>query len=369
LPESFNNLLGKVGRKFLDQIVFRNLGLDSPSVIVRPGHGFDNAVVSLGHHRVLVLTADPLSIIPSIGMEESAWLTIHLLASDFTTSALRPQFAVLDFNLPPKLRLGDFETYIKAVGRECKKLGIAIVGGHTGKYPGCDFTIAGGGVLFGMGDQEDYLTPAMMRPGDTVIMTKGAAIATTGFLARLFPKEVTRRLGAESLRKASSYLLSCSTVEDAIVASSVGIRNEGITSMHDATEGGVLGALYEISCASKRAIVVEREHIFVSKETRSICSLFGLNDPLVSLSTGTLIITCRPDKVEEVQGNLRRKGRVDSFVIGEVRDGRGEGDGGLWISAGRRNKDEKVVEPKPFIPPAGDPYWSAYSKAVERGWN
>lgn len=356
MPQPFNQL-GKVGRKFLEQTIFRNLGLENPSVIVRPGHGFDNAVLSLGNKRVLVLTADPLSIIPSIGMEESAWLTIHLLASDFTTSALNPQFAVLDFNLPTKLRSQDFEAYVKALSRECKKLGIAIVGGHTGKYPGCNFTIAGGGVLFGMGDEDEYLTAAMMSPGDRIIMTKGAAIATTGFLSRLFPKKVKERLGRKMLESARSYLFSCSTVKDAIIASSVGIRNEGVTSMHDATEGGVLGALYEISSASKRAIVVERERIFVSRETRCICSLFGL-DPLVSLSTGSLIITCRPDKAEGVQTKLRRN-KIENFMIGEVGDDR---ERGLWVST----RGDKA---KPFIAPESDSYWSAYSKAVRRGWS
>ncbi len=356
MPQPLNQP-GKVGRKFLDRTIFRNLGLENPSVMVRPGHGFDNAVLSLGNRKVLVLTADPLSIIPSIGMKESAWLTIHLLASDFTASALNPQFAVLDFNLPMKLQSQDFEAYIKTLSRECKKLGIAIVGGHTGKYPGCDFTIAGGGVLFGMGDEDKYLTPAMMSPGDGIIMTKGAAIATTGFLSRLFPKKVEERLGRKTLEGARSYLFSCSTVKDAIIASSVGIRHEGVTSMHDATEGGVLGALYEISSASKRAIVVEREGIFVSRETRSICSLFSL-DPLVSLSTGTLIITCRPDKVEEVQARLRRN-RIESFLIGEVTDDK---ERGLWVST----RGDKA---KPFIAPESDRYWSAYSKAVRRGWS
>lgn len=356
MPQSFNQL-GKLGRKSLEQIIFRNLGLKNSSVIVRPGHGFDNAVLSLGNKRVLVLTADPLSIIPSIGMEESAWFTMHLLASDFTTSSLKPQFAVLDFNLPVELRLDDFEAYIKALSRECKKLGIAIVGGHTGKYPGCDFTVAGGGVLFGIGDEDEYLTPAMMSPGDRIIMTKGAAIASTGLLSRLFPKQVNERLGRGLLETARPYLFHCSTVKDAIIASSVGIRNEGVTSMHDATEGGVLGALYEISSASKRAIVIEREGIFVSRETRLICSLFGL-DPLISLSTGTLIITCRPDRVGEVQTKLRRN-NVENFMIGEVRDDR---EKGLWVST-RGNKA------KPFTGPESDPYWSAYSKARSRGWN
>ncbi len=358
MAQSFDQL-GKVSRKFLDGTIFRNLGARNPAAIIGPGHGFDNAVLSLGDKRVLVVTADPLSIMPSVGMEESARLTIHLLASDFTTSALTPQFAMLDFNLPPEIRLEDFERYIKALGSECKKLGITIVGGHTGKYPGCGFTIVGGGVLFGMGSEDRYLAPSMLNSGDKVIMTKGAAFAATGFLSKLFPNKVGEELGGELLDSAKSYLSRCSTVKDAIVASSVGVRKDGITAMHDATEGGVLGALYELSSASRKAIVVERERIFISRETRSICSLFRL-DPLTSLSAGTLLITCRPNRVDEVQRRLSKNG-IESFVIGTVMGEREKK--GLWISAQGKKKA------KPFMAPEADPYWTAYLEAVARGWN
>jgi len=125
--------LGKVDRNFLGRVLVRNLGARSDDVLVGPGLGLDNAVLSIGAGRVMIVTADPLSMIPSLGMEESAWLTVHELASDLTTSAVRPQFAVLDYNLPPSLSMGDFEVYVKAVGRECSKLGVSIIGGHTGR--------------------------------------------------------------------------------------------------------------------------------------------------------------------------------------------------------------------------------------------
>ncbi len=349
--------LGKVPRKFLEQVIFQNLGTENPSVLVKPGHGFDNAVVSLGGEKVLILTTDPLSIIPPLGMKDSAWLTINLLASDFTTSAVKPQFAVLDFNLPPSLEMNDFSVYIKAIGEECKRLGISIVGGHTGKYPGCDYTVVGGGVLLGISGIDEYLTPAMASAGDVIIITKGAAIATTGVLASTFPHKVRERLGDALLKKARSYLYDCSTVKEALIASSLGIRDEAVTSMHDATEGGVLGGLFELSSSCGKAVVVNKDRVYVSRETRSICSIFKL-DPLVSLSEGTLIITSKRDRVEEVQRRLRKNG-IESFVVGQIEDSRKRG---LWVSSGES-------KPRPFVPPARDPYWSAYTRFVRSGWN
>ena len=84
--------LGKVDRDFLRRVLLRNLGAKNADILVGPGMGLDNAVLSIGAGRVMVITADPLSMIPSVGMEDSAWLTVHELASDLTTSAVKPQF-------------------------------------------------------------------------------------------------------------------------------------------------------------------------------------------------------------------------------------------------------------------------------------
>ena len=216
--------------------------------------GLDNAVLSVGGRRVMVVTADPLSIIPSIGMVDSAWLTVHELASDLTTSAVAPQFAVLDYNLPPSLTPSDFESYAVAVSDECRSLGISIIGGHTGRYPGSGFSIVGGGMMMAISDEEAYVTPRMIEEGDDIIMTKGAAIEATAVLALAFPETTERKVGSKVARRAASYLRRCSTVEDALAASSVGVRSGGVTAMHDATEGGVMGGLYELARTSGRTL-------------------------------------------------------------------------------------------------------------------
>ncbi|TLY00506.1 MAG: AIR synthase, partial [Thaumarchaeota archaeon] len=94
---------GKLEPQLLSDVVFRNLGSPNPAVKVGPRGGFDNAVVSIGAGKSLILTSDPMSMIPAIGMKKSAWLSLHHLVSDFTTTGLKPEFAVFDFNLPTEL--------------------------------------------------------------------------------------------------------------------------------------------------------------------------------------------------------------------------------------------------------------------------
>ncbi len=346
-------MLGKVRKDFLEDVVLKNLGAKSKDVIVGPGLGLDNAVIGIDRKRVLIVTSDPLSFIPSIGTRNSAFLTISLLASDYTTSGNMPEFAFFTFNLPPELDDSVLSEYFKALGRECKRLGINIAGGHTGRYPGCNPTIVGGGVLMGRAENDGYVVPSMAAEGDRIIITKGAAIATTAVLAYSFPETVEEKLGNDVLKAARAMLKDCSTVEDAIAASSTGLR-EKVTSMHDATEGGVLGGLHELSVACGRAVFVDKEKIFVRDETRDVCNLFSL-DPLTSLSEGTLIITCRDEYTDEVVRSVERKG-ISTYIIGRVGKGKG-----LWIS-------ERGETYKPYLPPNEDPYWYAYSTAIKRGW-
>ncbi len=317
-----------------------------------PGRGLDNAVVSIGHGRALILTVDPVSIIPEFGMKLSAWLSVHLVASDYTSSGCDPEFATFSYNFPRSARVAEREQYIRSIGSECKKLGVSIVGGNTGSYPGAAYTVVGAGSMIGTADAGKYVTPAMARVGDTVLVTKHAAIEATGSLAISFSDFVEANLGGAIASRAKKTIHSCSTVEDARAARLVGLGRDGVTAMHDATEGGILGALDEMASASHRALEVDPSSIPVPEEVARVCALFGL-DPLRTMGEGALLITCHPGRVEELERRVSRAG-CPLTEIGHVREGEG-----LWLSRpGRRSLR---------LSPASDRYWAAYAKGARRG--
>jgi hydrogenase expression/formation protein HypE len=346
--------IGKFQLDLIERVIYPKLGAARSEVIVGPGHGRDNAVVRLGCDAVLIVTADPLSVIPGLGLKDSAYLSVHLIASDLATCGFPPQFMMANLSLPPRMSDEEFEEYWANIHTECKKLGIAIIGGHTGRYVGSDYTVVGGGVMMSVVPEKKYVSSDMSKPGDLLVMTKGVAIAATGILARVFPKTIETNHGSSFLRRAQSYLSQFSVVADALTAASVGLRDQGVTAMHDVTEGGLFGALYEFSEASHTGLEIRLADVIVTEEAKLVCDLFGLS-PYSALSEGTLLISVNPEEAEEVLHVLRSKG-IRSAVIGKVkrfRDGR-------WI---RRDGAKS-----PLKKPTTDPYWEAYWKAYRKGW-
>ena len=319
-----------------------------------PAFGVDNSIVRLDKDRVLVSTTDPLSYIPALGPEVSAWLSVHLLASDITTSGFPPEYGLFDFNLPPTMTGDQFSKYWRGFEREWKKLGLSIIGGHTGRYPGLDYSIIGGGFVMATGSRDHYLTSAMAKSGDDLILTKGAAIETTAILTRTFPRKTLNAIGQRLFDKAHEYLAKVTTVEDALTAASVGVRERGVTAMHDATEGGVIAGLIELATASGLGAIVNLDDIQVSEETREICKFFRI-DPLVSLSEGSLILYSKTFATDKIISKLASKG-IQSQMIGRL-SSKFKGLKGVT------SKGTRVLRY-----PAADPYWRVYSRGIERIW-
>src|SRR5438445_12021672 len=134
---------GTASANFLCNVIYNNLGAQRSELVVGPTFRVDNAIYRIGPERVLVATTDPLSYLPSLGPRASSWLSVHLLASDLTTCGFSPQFGLLDFNLPPGLSDYNFARYWDSFRKECKKLEDSIIGVHTGRYPGMDYSIVG----------------------------------------------------------------------------------------------------------------------------------------------------------------------------------------------------------------------------------
>ncbi len=300
----------------------------------------------------MIITTDPMSVIPAIGARLSAWLSVHLIASDLTASGIDPEFATFSYNFPREMPDSARKEYLRSTGDECERLGIAIVGGNTGTYPGAGFTVIGAGTMFGLSAEGGFVTPEMAREGDAVLVTKHAAIEATASLAYSFPRAVAREAGAGIGERARGMMRLCSTVTDARVARKAGLGRGGVTSMHDATEGGVLGALDEMASASGKKFVVEPTEIPVSPEAASVCRCFGI-DPLRTMGEGALLVTCSPTRVQALKRLMLEAG-IPIREIGRVE----EGEGVILSAPGRRGTRFR---------PAPDGYWIAYVRAVGRG--
>ncbi len=344
--------LGKINPAVFDGLIYPRLGAPSPDILAGPMHGVDCGVVRVAPGRVLAMTADPFFIVPQYGWEKAAWFAFHILASDITTTGLRPSHLAVDLNLPLSIRKEELEALWETVHRECVKYGVSVVTGHTARYAGCDYPMVGGAVMTALGDEDKYVTTRMAAPGDRVLVTKGAAVETCGLFAAACPRLVESELGAGDLRELERMFYRMSTVEDALAAADGNARAAGVTSMHDATECGVWGGLYEIARASGTGMAVDRDAIPLAPAAARLCSRFGI-DPYAAISEGTLIITARPAAVPALLARLESKG-ITAAVIGEVT----EKARGIKVSESGRQRD--------LAHPVNDPFWPAFAAAQER---
>ena len=343
---------GKATAELFEQVILRRLGAADDAVLVGPRHGVDVGVVQVADGVAMALSADPVFVVPAYGWERAAWFAVHILASDTATSGLPLRWLSVDLNLPPSISDEDLTALWEAFHRTCADLGIAIVTGHTARYDGCEWPMVGGATCIAVGRDDAFVTPTMARPGDLVVVTKGAAIEATALFAATFPDRLRPAVGEEMTAAADALFESMTVVPEAVIARSFGLRDAGVTSMHDATEGGVLGGLLEVATASEVGIRVDRDLIPLRPEVRAVCEHVGI-DPYVSISEGTLIATVVPARADGYVQALTEAG-IEAAIVGEIL----RGDEGRTI----------VVEghEQPLRHPGLDPFWGAFGRwAVE----
>jgi len=343
--------IGKISSEIFDELIYPRLGANSQAVLVGPQHGVDVGIVEIGH-KAVALTTDPVFIVPEYGWERAAWFATHILVSDAVTSGLRPRFLSIDLNLPMEMTKEQLDIVWGTMHRECENLGISVVCGHTARYENCHYPMVGGATVISVGRKDEYVTPKLAKPGDKIIVTKGPAIEATGIFAAMFPKLIEKNFGLEFGRRAQEIFYKMSVVEDALTAANVGVREEGVSAMHDATECGLWGGLFELSQAANLGVRIEKERIVLEDCVAEICNLFGI-DPYTSISEGTLIIACREHRAHEVVAALSQKG-ISSSIVGQLIDPR---HGMILVEEGKERKLEH---------PLVDPFWAAFYGALKK---
>jgi len=346
LPE-----IGKISAEVFKELIFPHLGAKSETILVGPQHGVDVGIVKIGS-KAVAMTSDPVFIVPEYGFERAAWFAIHILASDVVTSGLQPTYLAIDLNLPLSMSKEELTTVWQTIDRECKKMNMAIVCGHTARYDNCRYPMVGGATVLAVGELDEYVSPVFAKKGDTIIITKGPAVEASGIFATMFPKYIARKYGEKFARKAQNLFYKMSVVDDALTAVTVGVRDNGVSAMHDATECGIWGGVYEIAQAANVGMRIETEKIVVEDCVKEICRLFNI-DPYASISEGTLIITCREHKAQEVVEVLENRG-IKAAIVGELIDKKHS------MLVREHGRDKKLEHPRV------DPFWNAFYTALKQ---
>ena len=297
--------VGKLDTDLLKETVFSHILHLRPEVLVRPGVGEDCATIDFGQYEC-VMSTDPITA----AISEIGRLAIHITCNDIASNGVEPLGIMLAMMLPIGTTVGEIETIMTQAQEVASSLGVEIIGGHTEITPAVNRPVivstALGRTLAGGSQKAEN-----MRPGDVILMTKQAGLEGTGIIASDFADQLSAVLTEEEIAEAKGYMNMVSVVKEGVAAG-----NMGTAGMHDITEGGVLGAVWELSEIAGVGVELEADKIPVSDVTRKICDHFGINY-LRLISSGCMMIIVHPDREQAVMEAIHAVG-VDVTRIGHV---------------------------------------------------
>ncbi|MDA4128094.1 MAG: AIR synthase-related protein [Thaumarchaeota archaeon] len=297
---------GKLTPEMLSEFVFSKTGEESRDLVLKPGIGIDVGVVKLGR-RFLIVKSDPVTGV----LDDVGRYAVIVSANDVATTGNRPKFMQSVVLFPERSTTKDVKRVTSQVANTAKELGITIVGGHTELTPGLPRVIV---VTTAFAVAETFISSADAREGDSLLMTKVSGLEGTAIIASE-PERFGLKVEHSILTRAKSFAKDLSIVEEAVAAYGTG----AVHAMHDCTEGGVLGAAYEMSFAARLGVELVEKNIPVAQETNIICKALGI-DPLKLISSGTLLLAVETGREPRVRKALAAL-RIDVSRIGVFRRG------------------------------------------------
>ncbi|RLI05294.1 hydrogenase [Candidatus Bathyarchaeota archaeon] len=223
---------------------------------------------------------------------------------------VKPSWFLGCLMLPEKTRQKTIEEICRQMDAAAFKIGVSIVGGHCEITPNLTHPLVIG-FCAGLVEKKRFITSSGAKAGDKIVLTKTAGIEGTAILASDRRKILIKKFGKKFVDKAERHIEKISVVKEALLSSNL----EGVHAMHDPTEGGILGGVWEIAEASKKGFRIYEEKIPLTPETEKICQFFKV-DPLRLISSGTLLISVKPSKVKQLIDELTQH-RIQASIIGE----------------------------------------------------
>jgi len=333
--------LGKINREFFERVVFPRLGADRADVSIGPRHGVDFGVLSIGD-RAVTLATDPVSVLPELGWERAGRLALEVVLADVAVSGIGPTHLTVSLSMPPDTGDDDLEALWRGIDGHASDLGVNIVAGHTARYPGVDTSWVGAATAIGVGDPDDLVRPDGARPGDSLVVTTGPAAETAGLFATMYPDALG--LSAETVATAQERVADIVVVADAQTAAWAG----DVSAMHDATEGGLQGALVEMARGAGVRFDVDAGQVSTAPGVAAVCEAAGV-EPWTVSSAGTLVIAVAEVDADAVVAALRERD-TRAAVVGSVREGEG-----VYVDGQRRKMPER------------DPSWAAADRLADGG--
>lgn len=295
--------IGKVPPEILQRLVYPYLGVKRNEVLVHSGLGEDCSIIDFGEY-VAVLSTDPITATDKL----SGYLSVIISCNDIASCGAKPIGILSTILLPENTDETVLHNIMQEINRAAIQLNIEVLGGHSEITNTVNKPIISTTAI-GSVKKNEYISTKGAKPGDDVIVTKALGLEGTAILANDYEDLLEKHYPSEFIKKAQRFLNEVSVIEEGLTAA-----KNGANAMHDITEGGILGAAYEIAEASEVGIELYENKLPLRLETKEICNFFKI-DPLKLISSGSMIITSSDGN--KIVSALNEIG-ISSTIIGKI---------------------------------------------------
>lgn len=295
--------VGKIPNDILKSMIIDKINNKREEIIIRPRIGEDCGIVDFGD-SLIALSSDPITGSP----EEVGHLAVHVSCNDVASCGAEPVGILVTLLLPVGTSEEELNLVMEQIIKAADSMNVDIIGGHTEVTAAVNRTVAMC-TSVGKVHRGAVIKTSGAKPGDYVVITKTAGLEGSAIIAKVKENELKAAFGQSIVEKAKSFINSISVVKEGLIAARFGVN-----AMHDITEGGVLGAVWEMAEASGTGVIVQGDAIPVAPETKAICEYFKI-DPLRLISSGSMAISCEdgPGLVEELEKN-----GIKAAIIGRM---------------------------------------------------
>ena len=319
--------VGKLSNEELDALILSKIKSKRKEVLGASSIGEDTAMLDFGGD-LIVLSSDPITG----AAENLGALAIHISVNDVATKSADAVGVLLTLLLPVNTTSEDIETIMADAQKAADAVNMDIIGGHTEITDTVSKPIMISTVV-GRVSKDKVPDPSKVRIGDVVAMSKYAGLEGTAILATDCANAL-KDIGEALLREGQALVDQLSVQAEGEVAADFSIR-----AMHDVTEGGVEGAIWEMAQALKVGMAIDKEAIPVLESTKAVAKKAEV-DLYRLISSGSMLVVLAKDDFEAMEKKLHDRGILFT-KIGEVT----EGDRVVYKKS--RGGEEEIAAPGP----------------------
>lgn len=298
--------IGKVPETVLKRSILKQVHNRRDEVLVGPGVGEDCAILELKEGETFLVSTDPITG----ATRDVGKLAVHITANDIASSGGELIGVMLTALLPPDTEELEIKQMMADVEEACAQLNMQVLGGHTEITDAVNrpvLTVTG----IGKGKKERLLTTKNVKPGQDVVVTKWIGLEGTSILAKEREEELLTRYPRHLIDTAKGFDQYLSVVKEAATA-----IKSGASVMHDVTEGGIFGALWEVAEGAGVGLRIDLMKLPIKQETVEICEYFRIS-PYELISSGSMLIIT--DNGHDLVAALKEQG-IHGTVVGKTTD-------------------------------------------------